>query len=536
MSNPATTTSPPLSALAHRRRWATLIVLSLSLVLIGMDTTVLNTALPTLQRDLAATASELQWIIDAYTLVFAGVLLTAGSWGDKYGRRLALSAGLVIFGAAAAWGATADSPTTLIAARAAMGLGGALIMPSTLSVLIDVFRDPAERKRAIGIWSATAGIGIAAGPALGGWLLEHYSWGAVLLVNIPVVVVALALGFWLIPESRDQRAPRLDLVGAALSSAGLAILVWSFIEAPERGWTDPVTLGGMAGGLAILAGFVGWERRTAAPMLPIRFFRNRRFSVPAAAIGLDFFALMGAAFFLSVYLQTVLGYDALDAGLRILPLALGLVVGSPLAMAVAQRIGEKWPTVFGLTVIAASFWIFSGATAQSDYAPRSLVGVILLGFGMAFAMGPATESVMGSVPRSMAGVGSAVNDTVRQVGGALGVAVLISIMNSAYASSIAGSVTELPADAAAAAEDSIQGAYGVAGQLAPDVGAALVSAADTAFVDAMSGTVLAAGAVALLGALITLIWMPSHARPADEPAVADSPSTDDAQLATVSAD
>lgn len=507
--------SPPLSARAHRRRWATLVVLSLSLIVIGMDTTVLNTALPTLQRELGASSSQLQWIIDAYTLAFAGLLLTAGAWGDKFGRKLALTVGLVVFGVASVWGATVDSAGALIAARTVMGIGGALIMPSTLSILIDVFRDPGERKRAIGVWSAMAGVGIAGGPALGGWLLEHYSWGSVLLVNVPIVLAALGLGLWLVPESRDRRGPRLDLVGAALSCVGLVVLVWSFIEAPERGWTDPVTLGAMGVSLVVLAGFVAWERRTSAPMLPIRFFRNRRFSIPAAAIGLDFFALMGAAFFLSVYLQTVLGYDPLDAGLRILPLAVGLIAGAPMAMAAAQRIGEKWPTVAGLVMIAGSFWIFAGATVASDYAPRSLVAIVLLGFGMAFAMGPATESVMGSVPRSKAGVGSAVNDTVRQVGGALGVAVLISILNSVYTSQVTDAATQLPAAATDVVSDSVQGAYGVAADLPAAQASALVDAADVAFMDAMSATVLVAAGVALLGAIITLVWMPSHARAAD---------------------
>jgi EmrB/QacA subfamily drug resistance transporter len=508
---PTTDHSPgPLPDRAYRRRWATLSVLSLSLVLIGMDTTVLNTALPTMQRDLDATASDLQWIIDAYTLVFAGLLLTAGAWGDKYGRKAALMTGLVMFGGASVWGSMAEGPDTLIAARAVMGIGGALIMPSTLSILIHVFRDPAERKRAIGLWSAMAGLGVAGGPALGGWLLEHYWWGSALLVNVPVVVLALGAGLRLVPESRDRRAPRLDLVGAALSCLGLGLLVWALIEAPGRGWTDATILGGIAAGLLVLAVFLLWEKRHSAPMLPIAFFRDLRFSVPAAAIMLNFFALMGTAFVLSVYLQTVLGYDALGAGVRILPMAVGLVTGAPIAMAVAQRIGEKWPTVLGLGLIAASFVVFAGITVESDYTPRGLTGTILMGFGMAFAMGPATESVMGSVPHHKAGVGSAVNDTVRQVGGALGVAVLVSILNSAYTSQVEGAAAGLPDPAAAAASDSVQGAYGVAAELPDSAAAALVSAADLAFVDALNVTVLAAAAVVAAGALIAAIFMPSH--------------------------
>ncbi|PSL05872.1 EmrB/QacA subfamily drug resistance transporter [Haloactinopolyspora alba] len=518
---PVTAPGTGLSDRAYRRRWATLGVLSLSLVLIGMDTTVLNTALPTMQRDLSASASELQWIIDAYTLAFAGLLLTAGAWGDKYGRKVALVLGLIVFGGASVWGATADTAGSVIAARAVMGAGGALIMPSTLSILIDVFRDPAERKRAIGVWSAMAGIGIAGGPALGGWLLEHFWWGSALMINVPIVGVTLGLGLWLVPESRDRRSPRLDLVGAGLSVVGLVTLVWSLIEAPERGWTDAVPLGGMALAAVVLVAFVLWERRHPAPMLPIELFRNRRFSIPALSITLVFFAMMAAAFFLSVYLQTVLGYTPLEAGLRILPLAVGLIVGGPTAMAVAQRVGERWPTVLGLVLLAVSFWIYAGTTVDSAYAPRGLGATMLLGFGMAFAMGPATESVMGSVPRAKAGVGSAVNDAVRQVGGALGIAVLISVLNSVYSAEIDDSAVNLPGAAAHAAQDSIQGAYAVAQDLPEAPAGRLVAAADSAFVEAMTVTVVVAAVVVLAGALLALVAMPDRGKVPDADADAD---------------
>ncbi|WP_298327133.1 MFS transporter [Haloactinopolyspora sp.] len=500
----------------YRRRWATLGVLSLSLVLIGMDTTVLNTAIPTMQRDLAASASDLQWVIDAYTLAFAGLLLTAGAWGDKYGRKIALVLGLVVFGASSAWGATADSAGTVIAARTVMGLGAALIMPSTLSILIDVFRDPAERKTAIGIWSAMAGIGIAGGPAIGGWLLEHFWWGSALMINVPIVAGALGLGMWLVPESRDRRSPRLDLVGAGLSILGLVALVWSLIEAPERGWTDVVPVGGMVSAAVILVAFVLWERRHPAPMLPMQFFADRRFSIPVLSITLVFFAMMAAAFFLSVYLQTVLGYSPLEAGIRILPLAIGLVAGGPTAMLIAQRIGERWPTALGLVLLAVSFWIFAGVTVGSDYLPRGFSATVIMGFGMAFAMGPATESVMGSIPRAKAGVGSAVNDAVRQVGGALGIAVLISVLNSVYSGAIADSVMQLPGPAAHATEDSIQGAYAVAAELPAAQASALVAAADQAFVDAMTTTVVVAAVVIVAGALLAAIAMPDRGKPADD--------------------
>lgn len=408
------------------------------------------------------------------------------------------------------WGALSDSPEMLIAARTLMGIGGALIMPSTLSILTNAFVDPKERKTAIGIWAGVSGLGIAVGPALGGWLLEHYAWGSVFLLNVPVVAAALMLGFFLVPESRDTKAPRLDLVGAALSATSLVVLVWAIIEAPTDGWTSASVLAGLTAGTALLLGFTWWEMRTRFPMLDVRLFRNRRFGIPALAITLVFFALFGSAFFLSIYLQTVLGYDALAAGIRILPIAAGIVFGAPLAMTVAKRIGEKWPTFFGLVLLSTSLWVMSGVSVDTEYRPRLLAAIVLLGFGIGFAMGPATESVMGSLPRAKAGVGSAVNDTVRQVGGALGVAVLGSILNSVYASKVANSPVELPAAARQVSEDNVQGAYAVAEQLPADAGSALVDAANHAFVLAVSTTVLVAAGVVLAGALLALVFMPSH--------------------------
>ena len=499
----------------HRKRWLILGVLSLALLVIGLDNTILNVALPTLQRDLDASNASLQWIVDAYTLVFAGLILVAGVWGDKYGRVRALYIGLVIFGAASLWGALSGDAASLTAARALMGMGAALIMPATLSILTNTFINPAERKTAIGIWAAVSGLGIAIGPTLGGWLLEHFWWGSVFLINIPVVLITLGLGSVLLVESRDPKAGRIDTVGAVLSVIALSSLVFSIIEGPVKGWTSVETVSAFTVGVVALAAFVLWELRVDEPMLDLRLFRNRRFSVPAGAITLVFFSLFGTVFFLAIYLQAVLGYSALEAGLRMLPIAFGLVIGSPLAMAMAKRTGEKWPTVLGLGFLAAAFMVIASTTTQTQYWPQIPIQMLLMAFGIAFAMGPATEAIMASVPRAKAGLGAAVNDAVRQVGGAFGVAVLGSVLASAYSARITDAVGDLPAEAAAAAQDNVQGAFGVAATLPPEQAGQLVAAANEAFVGAMTATTLLGLGAILVGMVAVAVLMPSYGRDVD---------------------
>jgi MFS transporter, DHA2 family, multidrug resistance protein len=509
-ATPAAAADPAAgSAESHPRRWATLAALCVGLFVISLDNTVLNVALPSLARELHASGSDLQWMVDGYTLAFAGLLLTAGSWGDKYGRRRALNLGLTVFAAASAWGAFSGSATELIVARTAMGVGAALVMPSTLSILTNLFTDPAERKRAIGIWAAVSGLGIAVGPAMGGWLLEHYWWGAVFAVNVPVAAVAAALGARLVPESKDLAAPRLDLLGALLSTLGLTTLVWAIIEAPQRGWTDPVVLGLFAGATLVLAGFTRWELRVADPLLDLRFFASRRFSASAVSVTLVFFALLGSVFFMTIYMQGVLAYPPLEAGLRLTPIAAGLIAGTPVAMQLAKWTGEKVPVVLGLLLLAVSLWVVSRTSMDSGYGPL-LAAIVLMGFGISIALAPATEAVMGSLPRAKAGVGSAVNDTTRQVGGALGVAVLGSILHSVYRARMEGTVAGLPPEAARAASDNLEGATAVASRLGGERGAALLDASQLAFVQAMDRTVAVGAAVALLGALVALIWLPHH--------------------------
>jgi EmrB/QacA subfamily drug resistance transporter len=501
-----------------KNRWWTLGVLCLSLLVIGLDNTILNVALPTLARDLHASGSELQWIVDAYMLVFAGVLLAAGALGDRFGRKRALQLGLVVFGAGSLASALAPSAGLLIASRGLMGIGGAFIMPSTLSILTATF-DGADRAKAIGIWAGVSGLGIAIGPVTGGWLIQHASWHAIFLVNVPFVILALLAGRWLVPESRDPAAPQLDLRGFALSAAGLTALVWAIIEAPDRGWTDPAILVAAAGAVVVLAAFVVWELRAPAPMLDVRLFRNPRFSAASVAISLAFFALFGLIFFLTQYLQSVLGYDALQAGLRTMPVAGGLILGGPASAALASRVGTKVVVAGGLTLVAAGMLLLTGADANSGYG-LVLESLLVLGFGMGCAMAPATEAIMGSLPLSKASVGSAVNDTTRTTGGALGVAVLGSVLSGQYRGGMDHAVAGLPSHAAGIAHDSLAGALAVAHHVGGTAGARLAATAQDAFLNGMHAAVVVGAAVTLLAALVTLVALPARARAGAAQAVA----------------
>ena len=349
----------------HRRRWATLMVLSLSLVIIGLDNTILNVALPTLVRELGATASQLQWMVDAYILVFAGLLLTMGALGDRFGRKLALTVGLVIFGLSSVAAAFSDSANTLIGARAVMGVGGALIMPATLSIVTNVF-EGRERGRAIAVWAGVAGLGIILGPVIGGWLLEHYWWGSIFLINVFVVIVAVVAGAFLVPESKDPEATPLDPLGAVLSIAGLVALVFAIIEAPDRGWTDPLVVGAFIVAVVVLSAFLWWEAHTEHPMLQLRFFENPRFSAASIAITLVFFAMFGTVFLNTQYLQFVLGYTPLEAGLRVMPVAT-MIVAAPLSARLTERFGTKVVVASGLTIVAVALSILATITIDTGY-------------------------------------------------------------------------------------------------------------------------------------------------------------------------
>src|SRR5918994_2743538 len=344
----------PQTAGPNPRRWQILAVLCISLFVIVTDNTIVNVALPTLARELNAGTSSLQWIVDAYTLVFAGLLLAAGGLGDRFGRRGALLAGLLVFG-------------TFSAARALMGVGAAFIFPSTLALIVNVFTDARERAAAIGIWTDIAGVGVALGPISGGWLLEHFSWGSVFLVNVPIVIVGIVGTLVLVPTSRNPSAAKLDLTGLGLSIAGVTVLVWSLIEAPQNGWVSTETIAGLAAAAALLASFVWWERRVPAPLLDVRLFRNMRFTAASLAITLGFFALFGFIFLVTQYLQLVKGYSALQAGGGTLPFAFAMVAAAVTSPKVVQRVGTKLVVATGLVLMASGFAIAATNDASTSY-------------------------------------------------------------------------------------------------------------------------------------------------------------------------
>jgi EmrB/QacA subfamily drug resistance transporter len=494
----------------HRRRWWTLATLNVSLFIIIMDNTILNVALPTLARDLHATASELQWIVDSYVLVFAGLLLSAGALGDRFGRRGALSSGLGIFTVGSIVAMHVDSGSMLIAARAVMGVGGALIMPATLSILTNVFTDPKERAKAIAMWAGVGGLAVAFGPVMGGFLLEHFSWGSVFAVNVPIALLALSAGRFLVPTSRDPETPPLDIPGALLSIAALGSLVWAIISAGEAGWTSTSVLSGFAIAAITSAAFFAWERRTEHPMLDMTFFQNARFTAASVGVMLAYFALFGSMFLLSQLLQFVLGYSALDAGVRLLPFALSMAVFSPLSTKLDERFGTKVVVAGGMgTVALALLWLATRSDGSTYVA--YLPGMLLMGTGVALTWAPTTESIMGSLPAAKAGVGSAVNDTVREVGGALGVAVLGSIMASQYAGAISSTTAGMPVDVAHAAGDSLGGAVVVAQQVGGTTGAALLDAARAAYLNGFGLALTVAAVVAAAGAAVAAVWLPARA-------------------------
>ena len=504
-------TTPEESARLQRkydRRWWTVGVLSFSLVLIALDITVLNVAIPTIQRELNASASALQWIVSAYILIFAGLLLTMGSLGDRYGRRAALQAGLVIFGIASLGAGFADTSGQLIAARFAQGIGGALIMPSTLSVIVDVFpRD--ERPKAIGVWAGVAAIGIPLGMIAGGWVIEQFSWNWIFLFNVPLVALIIIGAQAIVPESKDPQARRIDLVGAALSLMALLALVYTIIEAPERGWLDGLTIAGLVAAIVAGAAFVAYELRTRDPMLDIRFFRNPRLSAGVIGLGIASMSMLAMMFILTQYLQFARGYSALETGLRFTPIALGFMLGAPSSAVLVVRLGSKKLMGSGLMIVAGVMLGLAFITVDTPY---WVIGLALtaLGLGMAYTMTTATDAVMAALPEAKAGVGSALNDTFRQVGGALGVGIFGSILNSVYSSSISDAVQGLPSAAAAAAQNSIGAALQIAASTGGEAGEALRAAAAAAFVDGLGIVFVVAAAVALVGALLVIRYMPAH--------------------------
>jgi EmrB/QacA subfamily drug resistance transporter len=507
----------------HSRRWAILTVLLFSLLVVVLDNSILNVAMKTIAQPaptgLGATQSQLEWAINSYTLVFAGLLFTAGLLGDRLGRKKALLFGMLVFGVGSALSAVSDSSGQLIAFRALMGFGGAFIMPATLAIIMNVFeRD--EQPKAIGIWAGVVGLAIAIGPITGGLLLQHFWWGSVFLVNVPIVAAGLIAMVLIVPDSKDPRPGRLDPVGVLLSIVGLVLLVFGIIKGGQLGdFSKPEVWATVLGGLVVLTAFVLYEKRSDHPALDVTYFRDRRFSASVAAIGLVFFALMGVTFFVVFYTQSVRGYSALQSGLLLLPLAAAQMIFAPRARLAVDRFGPRAVCAGGLFVTAVSFLGFLLLEADT---PIWVLEVMfaLMGIAMAHIMPPATVMIMSSLPREKAGSGSAVNNTFRQVGGAIGVAVLGSTMSAVYRDGINSHLSILPASARHAAGESIEATLAVAGKLGP-AGKSLVGPANDAFIHAMHITAVCSASVALLGGLICLFFLPAKEAATPAPGAGD---------------
>ncbi|MFE6981235.1 DHA2 family efflux MFS transporter permease subunit [Streptomyces griseus] len=520
---PAAPAVPRVPEAIHRRRWWILTVLMFSLLIVVLDNSILNVAVKTIASPaptgIGATQSELEWAINSYTLVFAGLLFTAGLLGDRIGRKKVLLAGTLVFGLGSALAAFSASPGELITWRALMGFGAAFVMPATLAVLMNVFeRD--EQPRAIGIWAGSVGLGIAIGPITGGLLLEHFWWGSIFLVNVPVVVIALVAMAILVPDSRDPKPGKVDPVGVALSIVGLVLLVYGIIRGGELAdFTDTTVILAIAGGLLVLAGFVWHEKRSSHPAIDISYFREPAFAAAVAAIALVFFALMGVTFFSAFYLQSVRGYTALESGLLIVPLAAAQMIFAPRARLVVDRFGARAVCTVGMLLVAAGLAAFALFGAGTPVWVMCLV-FFVQGTGMAHIMPPVTVAVMQALPREKAGSGSAINNTFRQVGGALGIAVLGSVLSTVYRGDIEGHLGAVPAGVRGVAGESIEATLGVAEKLGPVAGKPLVAAANDAFIGAMHVTALGSAAVALIGAVVVGLFLPGRI-PAETAAPAD---------------
>ncbi|MEO5722866.1 MAG: MFS transporter [Ilumatobacteraceae bacterium] len=516
------------SHLANERRWWTLAVLCLSLTVISIDNTILNVALPSIVESLNARGSELQLLIDGYTIVFACLLLTAGSLGDKLGRKGILTIGLGLFGACSALAALSTSATMLIAARALMGIGGACIYPSTLSILTNTFHDDRERGRAIGIWAGVSGLGVAIGPLAGGILVEHFWWGSVFLVNVPICLIAIAAGHRYVPTTTRDPDHALDPYGAVFSVVALIGLLYAIIVIPDRGVADPVVIVSFVVGLVFLLAFGWWETHYQHPMLELHFFKNPRFSAASATITLTFFALYGSTFLLTQYFQFVLEYSPLKAGVLTAPVAVGIMVMAPQAPRLVERIGTKLVVVIGLVIVAVGMATYSIEPIVSSFVGGAFAR-LLFGIGMGLVIAPATESIMGSLPKAKAGVGSAVNDTTRQTGGALGVAIIGSVFAAVYHHEI--KVPDgLPAGAVPMVRDSIGAALDSIGRfdLPATVGRLVHDASGEAFFSGMQVAAWLGTGIIVCAAVVAYRFLPARA---EQGAQADAELEDDARFA-----
>jgi EmrB/QacA subfamily drug resistance transporter len=491
-----------------------LISLLLAAFAINLDTTIVNIALPSLVRELHASNSQLQWVVDAYNLLFAASVLAAGSLSDRFGRKGILLAGLSVFGLASLAGGLTDSPGALIAARGVMGVGSAMVFPSTLSLLSNVFTERGERAQAIGLWGAITGAAIALGPIVGGWLLELFDWRSIFFAMAPIAALAGILVARYVPTSRDPHAPRTDRAGFALSTATVGLLVYTIIEAPGHGWGSARTIGSFALTALLAAAFVERERRTKQPMLDLALFRNLRFTAASVSVAISFFALSGFIFLVTQYFQFLKGYGALSTGIRLLPVASFVAISSIAGAKLAVRFGTKLVVASGLSSMAAFYLWVTTTSATTGYGTIA-AQMVVLGTGMGLTSAPATEAIMGVVPKAKAGVGSAINDATRLLGGTLGVAVIGSVYASLYASRLTNALpTSLPAAVARTAHASVGAAFTIAGKLSqaghPALAAGIHDAAHSAFFAGFGAANYLAAGIAAAGAVMALALLPAQ--------------------------
>jgi EmrB/QacA subfamily drug resistance transporter len=488
--------------------------LLLAAFVINLDTTIVNVALPSLVRQLHASNSQLQWVVDAFNLLFAGSVLAAGSLSDRFGRKGMMLAGLAVFGLASLAGGLMDSPGQLIAARAVMGVGAAMVFPSTLSLIANVFTERGERARAIGLWGAITGAAIALGPIVGGWLLEVSDWRSIFFAMAPIAAVAGLLTARYVPASRDPHAPDTDRAGFALSTGMVVLLVYTIIEAPNHGWESTRTIAGFAVTAALGAAFASWERRTEHPMLDLSLFRNPRFTAASAAVAISFFALSGFIFLVTQLFQFVKGYGPLSTGVRLLPVASFVAISSIVGAKLSVRLGTKLVVASGLFSMTAFYLWVSTSSATTGYGTIA-AQMVVLGTGMGLTSAPATEAIMGVVPKAKAGLGSAVNDATRLLGGTLGVAVIGSVYASLYASRLTSALpARFPATVDRTAHASVGAALTVAGKVThaghPALASAIHSAANSAFFHGFSTANYLAAGVTAAGAVMALAFLPAH--------------------------
>ena len=503
-------TRPPAqdADLVYRRRWWTLAVLCLSLFIVFVGNSSLNVTLPTLSRDLHASTSQLQWVVALYSLVFAGLLFSSGALGDRFGRKGALQLGFVLFLAGAATASRSHAMWQLIACRGLMGAGAAFIMPSTLSIIINVF-PPAERPKAIAIWASITGAAGALGPVASGLLLGHFWWGSVFLINVPVILVALVAGHFLVPTSHDPHEARLDPVGAVLSTLGIASLVYALIQAPQIGWRSPQTLIAFGVAAGALTAFVLAELRIAEPMLDMRFFRNPAFATGTGGMVLVFLGMFGVIFLVTLYFQLVLGYSPLSAAVRMLPIAGIMLLVSPQTPRLAARFGAHRVVAAGMGLLAVGLLALRGVGVQANYPYLVLVFVAVVG-GIALSMAPMTASIMSAVPPRRAGAGSAMNDATRELGAALGVAVLGSLAASRYSSALHPVLGSLPAAGQALARSGLAGALQAASVLPHAAAVRLTEGAESAFVSGFHLAVTMAAGLAVVASVIVYRYLPQR--------------------------